>query len=166
MIRCLNLAEGWHPCESDAVVDDPKQLPIGIALHSLTGEICGTWVHPLSRWRLSPAVDPVAYAAIQAEMCTSCFDTGSWVNRRRGNSVAAGQANDRAFARFAMRVSRGLGSCSAVKLKCISPIPISTTPDATIVQMIRDRIRFSSAAGYKPRCAELFSATERPNQRT
>ena len=70
------------------------------------------------------------------------------------------------LARFAMRVSRGPGSCSAVKLKCISPIPISTTPDATIVQMIRDRIRFSSAAGYKPRCAELFSATERPNQRT
>ena len=45
---------------------------------------------------------------------------------------------------------------SAVKLKCIRPIPISTTPDATIVQMIRDRIRFSSAAGYKPRRTELF----------
>src|ERR1700752_1154249 len=63
--------------------------------------------------------------------------------------------------RFAIRVSRGPGSASADKLKCISPIPISTTPDATVVQMIRDRIRFSSAAGYKPRCAELFAATQR-----
>src|ERR1700751_3321398 len=68
------------------------------------------------------------------------------------------------LAKFAMAVSKGPRSCSAVKLKCISPIPISTTPDATIVQMIRDRIRFSSAAGYKPRCAELFSATQRPKR--
>jgi len=60
------------------------------------------------------------------------------------------------WARFAMRVSRGPGSCSAVKLKCISSIPISNTPDVTILQMIRDSIRFSSTAGYKPRCAELF----------
>src|SRR6516165_9492617 len=37
--------------------------------------------------------------------------------------------------RFTIRVSRGPGSCSAVKLKCIIPIPISTTPDATIVQI-------------------------------
>jgi hypothetical protein len=137
----------------------------GIALHSLTGEICGTWVHPLSRWCLGPAVDPVADAAIQAEMCTSCFDAASLVNWRRGNSVAAGKRMAERLARFAMRVSRGPGSCSAVKLKCISPIPISTTPEATIVQKIRDRIRFSSAAVYRPWCAELFSATERPNQR-
>ena len=97
VIRCLKFAEAWHPCESDAVVDDPKQLPIGIALHLLTGKICCTWIHPLTRGRLGPAVDPVAYGAIQAEMCTSCFDTGSWVNRRRGNPVAAGQVNNRAF---------------------------------------------------------------------
>src|ERR1700740_1991894 len=97
VIRCLYLTEGWHSCESDAVLDDPKQLPIGVALHSPTGEICGAWVHPLPRWRFGQAVDPVAYAAIQAEMCTSGFNTGSCVNRRRGNSVAAGQANDRVF---------------------------------------------------------------------
>jgi hypothetical protein len=66
--------------------------------------------------------------------------------------------------RFAIRVSRGPGSASADKLKCISPIPISTTPEATVVQMIRDRIRFSSAAGYNPQCAELFSATQRPKR--
>src|SRR5580704_5706663 len=96
VIRSLHVAEGWHSCESDAVVYDPKQLPIGVALHLLTGEIWGTWVHPLSRWRFGSAVDPVAYAAIQAEMCTSGFDNGSCVNRRRGNS-AAGQAKDRVF---------------------------------------------------------------------
>jgi len=97
VIRCLHLAEGWHSCESDAVLDDPKQLLVRVALHSLTSEICGTWVHPLSRWRFGPPVDAVAYAAIQAEMRTSCVDTGSCVNRRRGDSVAAGQANDRVF---------------------------------------------------------------------
>ncbi len=48
------------------------------------------------------------------------------------------------------------GSCSAVNLNSIIPTPISTTPDASIVQMIRDRIRLSSTAGYEPRCAELF----------
>ena len=165
MIRCLNLAEGWHPCESDAVVDDPKQLPIGIALHSLTGEICGTRVHPLSRWRLSPAVGAVAYAAIQAVMFTSSFNAGCRVEWPGGIPWRLAKRMTECLPRFAIRVSRGPGSCSAVKLKCVSPIPISTTPDATIVQMIRDRIRFSSAAGYKPRCAELFSATERPNQR-
>jgi hypothetical protein len=97
VIRCLHLAEGWHSCESDAVLDDPKQLLVRVALHSLTSEICGTWVHPLSRWRFGPPVDAVAYASIQAEMRTSCVDTGSCVNRRRGDSVAAGQANDRVF---------------------------------------------------------------------
>ena len=54
------------------------------------------------------------------------------------------------LAKFAMRVSRGPGCCSAVKLKCIIPIPISTTPDTNIVQMIRDRMRFSFAAGDTP----------------
>src|SRR5882762_1433976 len=55
------------------------------------------------------------------------------------------------LARFAMGVSRGPGSCSAVKLKCISPILISTTPDTTIVQVTRERIRFSTVADHKPR---------------
>lgn len=44
----LNFAEPRHPCEADAVVDDPKQLLIGVTLHSLTREIRCTWVHPLS----------------------------------------------------------------------------------------------------------------------
>jgi hypothetical protein len=61
------------------------------------------------------------------------------------------------LARFAIRVSKEPGSCSAVKLKCVGPIPISTTPDATIVQMIRDRIRFSSAAVLQAAvCRALF----------
>src|SRR5579864_20676 len=59
------------------------------------------------------------------------------------------------LARFAKRVSTGLGSCSAVKLKCLSPIPISTTPDATIVQMTRDRIRFSFATDRRAENSHL-----------
>ena len=49
------------------------------------------------------------------------------------------------LAKFAMRVSRSPGSCSAVKLKYIRPIPINTTANRSIVPVIRDRIRLSSA---------------------
>jgi len=69
------------------------------------------------------------------------------------------------LARFAIRVSSGPGCGSAVKLQGISPIPISTTPDATIVQTIRDRIRFSFAAVHQPRCSPVFSATQRPKSK-
>src|SRR5215471_10352805 len=147
MIRCLKLAEPLHPSESDAVVDDPKQLLIGVALHLLTGEVRSAWVHPLPRWRLGPAIDTVAYAAIQTVMCTSCLSTGPCINRWWGNTAAAGQQMADCLTRFATRVSRKPGSFSAAKLKCINPIPISTTPEATIVRMIRDRIGFSCAAG-------------------
>jgi hypothetical protein len=41
ILRGLNFAEARHHCESDAVVDDPKQLLIGIVLHSLASEIRG-----------------------------------------------------------------------------------------------------------------------------
>ncbi len=34
VIRRLEFAEGWHPCESDSVLDNPKQLLVRIALHS------------------------------------------------------------------------------------------------------------------------------------
>jgi hypothetical protein len=167
VIRCLNLAEARHPCESDAVVDDPKQLPIGIALHSLTGEICGTWVHPLSRWRLSPAVDPVAYAAIQAEMCTSCFDTVSRVNRRRGNSVAAGQANDRAFgqiryacfkrARFLQRRQTEMHQSNSDQ---------HHTRRNRCPNDSRPHLSSRPLQVTKPRCAQVSSATQRPKRDT
>src|SRR5258708_34873429 len=104
VIRCLKFAEARHPCGSDVVVDDPKHLLIRIALHSLTGEICGTWVHPLSRWRLGPTVDAVAYAAIQAEMCTPCFDTGSWGGG--GSPWRLAKRMTERLDRFAMRVPR------------------------------------------------------------
>src|SRR5262249_22840945 len=46
--------------------------------------------------------------------------------------------------KFAMPASRGPGSCRAVKLKRISAIPIGNPPDASIAQMIRDRLTLSS----------------------
>ena len=97
MVGCLKLAERWHPGEADAVVDDPKQLLIGVALHSLTGEIRSAWVDPLPRWRSCPAIDAVAYAAIQTVMCTSCFSTSPCVSRWWWNTAAATQANGRLF---------------------------------------------------------------------
>jgi len=88
MLRCLKSDEARHASESDAVVDDPEQLLIGVALHSLTREVGGTRVHPLSGWRVGSAVDAVAYTAIQTVACKSHFNAGPRVDRRRGNSAA------------------------------------------------------------------------------
>src|SRR5215471_6784809 len=68
------------------------------------------------------------------------------------------------LARFAMRVSRGPGCCSAVKLKCIIPIPIGTTPDTNIVQMIRDRMRVSFAAGDTPLQISSLQVSDRTKE--
>src|SRR5262249_27432319 len=97
VIGRLNFAETRHSREPDAIVDDPKQFFIGVVLYSLTGEIRGAWVHPLSRRRLRPAVHSVAYAAIQAVVRASRFNTGSYIHWRSRNSASARQANDNMF---------------------------------------------------------------------
>src|SRR5215469_528060 len=97
MIRCLELAEAGHPCETDTVVNDPKQLLIGVTLHSLTGKVRRTRVHPLSRWRVGAAVNAVAYSAIEAVASKSCLNAGPGVERGGGNPAATGQVNDRMF---------------------------------------------------------------------
>src|ERR1700758_2470085 len=89
VIRGLNLAEGWHSGESDSVLDNPKQLLIGIGLNFLTREIRCPWVHPSSRCRLGMAVNSMAYVAIQAIMCSSDFAAGYFVYWARRYSVAA-----------------------------------------------------------------------------
>jgi len=89
----LKFAEARHPCESDSVVDDPKQLLIGIALNFLTREVRCTWVHPSSRRRLGMAVNSMAYVAIQAIMCSSGFAAGFYVHWSWRYSVAARSAN-------------------------------------------------------------------------
>ena len=103
MVGCLNFAEARHACESDAVVDDPKQLLIGIALHSLTCEVGSTRIHPLSRWRLSSAVDTVANAAIQAVMYEPRLNAGRCIDRRGRNSATTGQGNERVFSQVCYR---------------------------------------------------------------
>src|SRR5215470_2480550 len=91
------LAVARHARESDAVVDDPKQLLVGVTLHSLAGEICSTRVHPASQWSLSPAVDTVACGALQAVMSTAAFNTAFCVCWRRRTSEPASWANHYAF---------------------------------------------------------------------
>jgi len=93
VIRCLHLAEGWHSCVSDSVLDNPKQLLIGIALNFLTREVRCAWVHPPSRWGLGAAVNSVACAAIQAVMCSSGFAAGFYVYWSWRYSLAARTAN-------------------------------------------------------------------------
>src|SRR5580693_8872196 len=93
VIRCLHLAVGWHSCESDSVLDNPKQLLIGIALNFVTREVRCAWVHPPSRWRLAMAVNCMAYGAIQAIMRSSDFAAGFYVCWSWRYSVAARSAN-------------------------------------------------------------------------
>jgi hypothetical protein len=113
----------------------------------LTGEGRSAWVHPLPRWRLGPAIDTVAYAAIQTVMCTSCLGTGPCINRWWGNTAAAGQANGRLFDEVRYPCFKRTRILQRRQTQMHQSIPISTTPEATIVQMIRDRIGFSCAAG-------------------
>jgi hypothetical protein len=94
VIRCLEFAEGGHPCEPDSVLENPKELLVRIALYLLTGEICCSWVHPSPRRRLGAAINPMTYAAIQAVMRTSSFNAGICVDWSRRNSLAARSAND------------------------------------------------------------------------
>jgi|ERR1700747_2959634 hypothetical protein len=59
--------------------------------------------------------------------------------------MTAGSANDEVLGQVRTARFKKPGSCSAVKLKCIRPIPINTTANRSIVHVIRDRIRLSSA---------------------
>jgi hypothetical protein len=93
VIRFFHLAEGWHSCVSDSVVDNPKKLLIGIALNFLTCEVRCAWVHPPSRWSLGVAVNSVAHATIQAVMCSCGFAAGVYVYRSCRYSLAARSAN-------------------------------------------------------------------------
>jgi hypothetical protein len=139
VIRCLHLAEGWHSCESDSVLDSLKQLLIGIALNLLTREVGCARVHPSSRCRLGMAVYSMAHVAIQAIMCSSSFAAGFCVYRSWRYSLAARSANRKVLGLSRNARFKRPGSCSAVNLNCIIPTPISTTPDASIVQILRDR---------------------------
>jgi hypothetical protein len=98
VIRCLHLAEGWHSCESDSVLDNPKQLLIGIALNLLAREVRCAWLHPSSWCRLGMAVNTMAYVAIQAIMCSSGFAAGFCVYWSWRYSVAARSANGKVLA--------------------------------------------------------------------
>jgi hypothetical protein len=93
VIWCLKFAEARHPCESDSVVDNPKQLLIGIALNFLTCEVRCARVHPSSRCRLGMAVNSMAYVAIQPIMCRSGFAAGCCVYWSSRYSVAARSTN-------------------------------------------------------------------------
>ena len=101
MILGLNLTEGRHSGEADAVLDDLKQLLVGVALHLLAGEIGCTWVHPLAGRPLATAIVSMTYAAVQAVMCASVFNAGFCVQWARRNSVAACAVNNEALGRIA-----------------------------------------------------------------
>jgi hypothetical protein len=87
------LPKAGVPVKSDSVLDNPKQLLIGIALNFLTREVRCAWVHPSSRCRLGMAVNSMAYVAIQAIMCSSGLAAGNCVYWSWRYSVLARSAN-------------------------------------------------------------------------
>src|SRR5262249_12174036 len=66
VIRRFDLPEGRHSGETDSVLDDPKQLLIGVALHLLRGEIRRAWIHPSADGHLGMTVGSMAHTAIVA----------------------------------------------------------------------------------------------------
>src|SRR6516225_1723803 len=73
MIRSLDVTKSRHSAEADSILDDPKQLLVGVALNLLACEIGCAWVHPLPRRALCPAIIGMTYAAIQSVVRTSSF---------------------------------------------------------------------------------------------
>src|SRR5215813_2655371 len=66
MIRGLDVTKSRHSGEADSILDDPKQLLVGVALHLLAGEIGCAWVHRLSRRSLCPAIVGMTYSTIDS----------------------------------------------------------------------------------------------------
>ena len=66
MIRSLDVTKSRHSAEADSILDDPKQLLVGVALNLLACEIGCAWVHPLPRRSLCPAIVGVTYTAIES----------------------------------------------------------------------------------------------------
>ena len=76
MIGGLNFGEGRHSGVADPVLDDPKQLLVGITLHALAGEISRARILPLSRFPLRMAIVRMTSAAFQAVLRTTVFYAG------------------------------------------------------------------------------------------
>jgi hypothetical protein len=66
MIWSLDVTKSRHSGEADSILDDPKQLLVGVALHLLAREIGRARVHPLPRRALCPAILGMTYAAIES----------------------------------------------------------------------------------------------------
>ena len=66
MIWGLDVTESRHSGEADSILDNPKQLLVGVALHLLAREIGCAWVHPLPQRSLCAAIVGMTYAAIES----------------------------------------------------------------------------------------------------
>ena len=64
VIRGLDVTKSRHSGEADSILDDPKQLLVGIALHLFACEIRCAWVHPLPRRALCQAIVGMTYSTI------------------------------------------------------------------------------------------------------
>src|SRR5262249_29223593 len=89
MVPTLDLAKGGHSGVADSVLDDPKQLLVGKALHLFAGEIGGAWIHPSAHRGWGTAIGTMTQAALRRVECVSAGDAGLCILGARRYSMAA-----------------------------------------------------------------------------
>src|SRR5215469_3273108 len=89
VVPSLDLAKGRHSGEADPILDDPKQLLVGKALHLFTAEIGCAWIHPSAHRRRGTAIGTMTQAAFRAVECTAAGNAGFCVRRALRYSLAA-----------------------------------------------------------------------------
>src|SRR5215472_10080163 len=94
VIRSLHVTKSRHSGEADSILDDPKQLLVGVALHLLACEIGCAWIHPLPRRSLCPAIVGMTDAAIESVVRAASFNACFGVLGARRNSVPASAVNE------------------------------------------------------------------------
>src|SRR5215831_21125234 len=101
VIRGFNFAEGRHSGVADSVLDDPKQLLVGTALHLLAGEVGGAWIHPSPHRGWRTAIGTMTQAILRRVECVSAGDAGLCVLGARRYALPACPTDKEASAQLA-----------------------------------------------------------------
>src|SRR5215469_7804172 len=136
MIWVLDVTESRNPAEANSILDDPKQLLVGVALYPLAGEIGCARVHPLPGWPLCKTIIGMTYPAIQPVVCTSSFNACFGVLRARRNSVQTGAVNEEMLGQIGQARFNRPRLMHYRQVNTHQCDPISTTASTTIVHRI------------------------------
>jgi hypothetical protein len=101
VIRGLDLTERWHSGKANSVLNDPKQLAVGVALHSLASEIGCAWIHPSTRYGVSMPISSMTEATIGVVICIPIANAGLCGWRARGDSLPACTSDEKTCGQMA-----------------------------------------------------------------